>query len=295
MSKKALITGATGFVGSNLARGLLCAGWQVDIIVRPSSNLKLLEEISEQLNVYEYACEINTLIDVMAQSKPDIVFHVASLFLSDHRSDQVDTLIQSNILFGAQLLEAMSIVGVHNIVNTSTSWEHYENKDYSPVNLYAATKKAFQDVLQYYVEAKGFKVVTLKLFDTYGPNDPRPKLINLLIRASRTGEPLSISPGDQKINLTYIDDVVSAYITAAKRLSTGIVDGIEEFGVFSDNTVSIKDFVTIFSNAVDAKLIIHWGGRGYRNREVMTPWNAANRLPSWIATVDLPEGIRRIW
>ena len=68
----------------------------------------------------------------------------------------------------------MKEVGVKILVNTGTSWQHYENKDYSPVNLYAATKQSFEAILQYYVEVASLKAITLKLFETYGLDDPRP-------------------------------------------------------------------------------------------------------------------------
>jgi len=290
--KKALVTGATGFVGSNLVKRLLKEGWKVDVIVRPSSHLDILEDVSQSLKVHVYDGDIHALIDIMSSSSPDVVFHIASLFLSDHSSEQVDALINSNVLFGAQLLEAMTKADVHSLVNTSTSWEHYENKDYSPVNLYAATKRAFQDLLQYYIEAKGMKAITLKLFDTYGSSDPRPKLINLLLKIAESGETLAMSPGEQKIDLVHIDDVVQAYFIAAQRLLDGKVEGHEQYGVGTGNPITLKELVGILEKQLGKKIDIDWGGREYRCREIMCPNEIDENILTSRKCISLIDGIK---
>jgi len=294
MSKKAFVTGATGFVGSHLVRALLKADWNVSVVARPSSNLDVLAAVRDDITVYEYSGEIQSLTDAISICKPDVVIHVASLFLSEHQPEQVHALIESNILFGNHLLEAMVASDVKCFINTSTSWEHYENKDYSPVNLYAATKRAFQDIMQFYVEAKGIQAITLKLFDTYGADDPRPKLMNLLKRIAETGEMLSMSPGEQEIDLVHIDDVVQAYLIAAQRFLDGKVTGHEIYGVGSGNPTTLKQLVAILEKETGRKINIEWGGRSYRDREVMGVWNCYDSIEDWIPKINLIEVLKGI-
>jgi len=229
--------------------------------------------------------------EIVGQSSPQVVFHLASLVLGDHESDDVSALVSSNILLGTQLLEAMANNGIKYLINTGTYWEHYENKKYSPVNLYAATKHAFQDILQYYSEAKGINAITLKLFDPYGPNDPRPKLLNLLVKITKTGEKLAMSPGEQKIDFVHIDDVVQAYIVAAQRLLEGEDAEHEVYGVASGHPITLKELVKIVEEVTKKKLNIEWGGRHYRGREVMWPWNGYKPLPMWKPKTRLGDGI----
>jgi nucleoside-diphosphate-sugar epimerase len=231
------------------------------------------------------------MISIMAASNPAIIFHLASLFLSEHSAHDVDRLIISNVLFGAQLLEAMAIHGITNIVNTGTSWQHYENKAYSPVNLYAATKQAFEDILRFYVEAKGVKAITLKLFDTYGPNDTRPKLFHLLEKIARERMALAMSPGEQIIDLVHVSDVVSAFETASNRLMNALVDGHEQYAVSSDTPMSLQAVVRTFERVLGRRLAIEWSGRPYRAREVLTLWNRGKRLPGWAPAFSLEAGI----
>jgi len=294
MNKKAFVTGATGFVGSHLVRALLEADWEVSVVVRPSSNLDVLAGIRDEITVYEYSGEIQSLMDAISICKPDVVIHVASLFLSEHQPEQIHALIESNILFGNHLLEAMVASDVKNFINTSTSWEHYENKDYSPVNLYAATKRAFQDIMQFYVEAKGIQAITLKLFDTYGADDPRPKLMNLLKRIAETGEVLSMSPGEQEIDLVHIDDVVQAYLIATQRLLDDKVRDHETYGVGSGEPISLKELVALIEEETGRKMNIEWGKRQYREREVMHLWSMFSCLNGWAPEVKLIQASKKL-
>ena len=184
MRKKVVITGASGFVGSNLTRYLLGKNIEVYIIVRPTSDISFLEKKDYNLNIFRYDKDINKLISFFNEIQPDCVFHLASNVIAEHKANQIDSLVQSNITFGLHLLEAMKETGVKRLVNTGTFWQHYNNEEYNPVCLYAATKQAFETLLEYYVQAESFKVITLKLFDTYGENDRRPKLINLFCKYS---------------------------------------------------------------------------------------------------------------
>ena len=125
------------------------------------------------------------------------------------------------------------------------------------------------------------KVIALKLFDTYGPNDPRPKLFRLLKTVSERQEPLAMSPGEQLIDLVYIDDVVKAYLIAAERLQAGLAYDHESYAVSSGRPISLKELVRTYEQVTGKKLPIQWGGRPYRPREVMVPWNRGEKLPGW--------------
>ncbi len=289
--KVALVTGGTGFVGSNLCRRLVRDDWKVHLIATPNDSSALLDDIRDQLQIHVHDGSADNMSSIMAITKPDVVFHLASLFLSEHAANDIDRLIVSNVLFGTQLLDAMAAHGITRFVNTGTSWQHYGNEAYSPVNLYAATKQAFEDILLYYVEAKGVQAITLKLFDTYGPNDPRPKLFHLLEKLAYEGTSLAMSPGKQIIDLAHVSDVVAAFEVAAHRLVQTHVVGHEGYAISSDTPMSLQAVVETFERVLGRKLAIEWGGKPYRAREVMTPWDKGQRLPGWKPAVPLEAGI----
>lgn len=288
---RALVTGATGFVGSHLVDDLIRKGWEVHSLLRTSAQ----GDDSRQLG-HRHIWDDSTdgLLRIMSAARPDTVFHLASLFLAQHRSEDVVPLVESNVRLGGQLLEAMSRSGVDCLVYAGTSWQHFENKPYSPVCLYAATKQAFADILRYYTEAASIRAVTLTLYDTYGPGDRRPKLFSMLRQAASNTVALEMSPGEQLLDLVYIDDVVAAFEGAHDMLHSVSMRGVEEFAVTSGRAVPLKEVVACYTRVTGKMVNINWGGRPYRAREVMVPWNCGRILPGWRAEISLEEGIRRM-
>jgi nucleoside-diphosphate-sugar epimerase len=288
-----LLSGATGFIGSHLVPLLMRAGWETHIVSRANSRLPSIPEFS-MIGNHIHDGSTEGMIDIVKDVKPSLVIHLASIFISQHEPGDVEELIKSNVLFGTQLLEAMRINNVKHLINTGTTWQHYEKKEYSPVNLYAATKQAFEALLQYYIESAGMQVITLKLTDSYGPDDPRPKLMNLLKLIAENMQPLAMSPGEQRIDIVHVDDVVRAYVLAAERLLSGAVEKHERYAVRSGLPLQLREFVRMIEHELGRELPIKWGARTYRVREVMDPWEGG-LLPGWSAQVELEQGIRTLF
>ena len=290
---KVLLTGATGFIGSQLAQRLIAEGHEVAIVVRPESQLNILQAVLPRIHqVHVYDGCYSSLLHALQEAQPEVVIHVASLFLAQHKPEDVARLVESNLNFPTQLLEAMSQLGIKQLINTGTSWQHYQNEAYNPVNLYAATKQAFEMLLAYYVEAQGFKAITLKLFDTYGPGDTRPKLFSLLRKTARSGETLRMSPGEQLLDLVYIDDVLDAYMLAMARLPE--VTKANIYAVSNPASLSLRELVRIYGETVGRPVSVEWAGLPYRPREVLEPWTGHELVPGWLARVALADGIVRM-
>ncbi|MFA5171979.1 MAG: NAD-dependent epimerase/dehydratase family protein [Sulfuriferula sp.] len=291
-ARVALVTGGTGFVGANLVGRLVRDGWETHVIVRSDSNLSVLSGVEHAIQIHVHDGSTEQLIEIVKFASPLVVFHLASLFLAQHTPQDIEPLIHSNLLFSTQLIEAMSRVdGVCHLINTGTSWQHFESKEYSPVCLYAATKQAFEAILTYYVEASNISAISLQLHDTYGPNDSRAKLFTLLRRTARTQEKLLMSPGEQLIDLVYIDDVLDAYLLAAERCLQNEVVRHEIYSVTSGNPIKLRDLVATYGQITGQTLEVEWGARAYRPREVMLPWSKGSVVPGWAPKITLAEGI----
>jgi nucleoside-diphosphate-sugar epimerase len=289
----AFVTGATGYIGSQVVRRLVTDGWIVHAVARSGSQLDLLAKVRESVSLHRHDGSTEQLFHIIQAASPDIVFHLAAFASVTHTSRDVVPMLRSNIEFGTQLVEAMLASRVYALVNTGTFSQHYGNRDYDPSSLYDATKQAFRDILKFYTETTPLKVVTLELYDNYGPDDPRSKIMNLLKGAALTGKPLAMSPGEQLVDVVYIDDVVDAYMAAERHLAEhGTKD--EVFAVTSGHPISLKELVRVFEEAAGLRLHIEWGGRSYRPREIMVPWNKGVAPPGWKAKVALREGIARL-
>lgn len=289
--RRALVTGATGFVGSRVARHLDDAGWDVYALVRAGSSPARLGEHARGL-LHDGTTE--GMVELVGGCRPDVVFHLASLFVAEHRTADVTPLVESNVLLGTQLAEAMRVHGLTRLVNTGTVWQHYQDEPYHPSCLYAATKQAFVDVLRYFGEAAGLTAITLELCDSYGPGDPRPKLMAALLRAARGGARLALTDGRQELDLVHVRDIARAYEVAAERLLSGAVRGHESYVVRTGAPVSVRGLVERFSEVSGRELQADWGARPYRAREVMRPWPGGQSLPGWRAEIELDQGIREL-
>lgn len=281
IQKTALITGGAGFVGSNLARRLIENGWGLHLVIRSGTDCRLIHELLPAIHLHIHDGSTQGLVGIVRMARPTVAFHIASYFRAEHKPEDVEPMLHSNLVFSTQLLEAMAENGVGLLVNTGTTWQNYENQPYSPVCLYAATKQAFEDMLQYYVEAKGLAAITLKLSDTFGPSDIRPKLLNQLIRIAEEGKHLAMSPGEQLIDIVHIDDVVDAFLLAAQRLLDGLVSDRECYAVRSNEILPLRGLVESFLGSRDLAADIAWGERPYRKREVMVPATIDPLLPGW--------------
>jgi nucleoside-diphosphate-sugar epimerase len=288
---KILITGATGFIGQHLIKRLLKKDLSLVAIIREESDAS---KIDSRVKIFRYANNIDTLITLFQNERFDGVIHLASLFLASHKSQEIPSLILSNIQYGTELLEASKLTRTKWFINTGTFWQHYHDEPYNPVNLYAATKQAFEDIAKYYTETSDLIFTTLKLNDTFGPDDTRNKIFNLWHRLSHTNDSLEMSPGEQIIDICFIEDVIDAYEVLMKHI-THNVESVKNktFLIHGQNTMSLQELAKIFEDSTGTTLNIHWGGREYREREVMTPCKHIETLPEWKPRHTLQEAIKK--
>jgi nucleoside-diphosphate-sugar epimerase len=291
---KVFITGITGFIGRHLSKRLVNDGIEVSAIVRKRKDVESFENDNISCFLYDNRVHLGSYFE---NEGFDGIIHLASCFIKEHIFEDIDDLISSNILFSTKILESAVEAGIPWFINTGTFWQHYNNETYSPVNLYAATKQAFEDIARYYIQSSDTYFVTLKLNDTYGPGDTRPKIFNMWKDIAETGKTLEMSPGEQMIDIVYIDDVVDAYVKLMNLLTNNDQkrNNLKSFAVSSGKVISLKDLAEIFSHVSGKKLNILWGKTPYRKNEVMIPWNRGNPVPEWEPRVSLEEGIKKLF
>jgi nucleoside-diphosphate-sugar epimerase len=292
MKKRAIVTGATGFVGSNLAKKLISNGWEVHTINRRVTPfLDKLAQLGVKNTIIQNGSE-SLIPKIISSINPHVVFHLAACVITNHVPRDIDQLMESNIIFGAYILEGLRDCETKNIINTGTFWQHYLNNNYSAVNLYAASKQAFQSIIDFYVESYSIKAITLKLFDNYGPNDSRNKLFNQLSKAAKTGNDIDMTMGEQIINLVYIDDVVESFVVAYDLINDATFNGHSQFKVSSSEEISLKDLVLLYEKTLGKPIKINWGAKPYRDREMFYCPKIGSNLPNWTPKVTLQKGLK---
>jgi len=292
--KTVLITGATSFIGFALCSHMIDLGCDVHVVVRPSTDLSRFNTLKVKPIIHQDQGTMDCFRNALAACNPDVVYHLATRYLREHTADDIGPMIESNILFGTRLLEAMCEAKVANLIYAGTYAQHYGDDEVMALNLNAATKEAFRTIVDYYVDAKGIFASQLTLFDVYGPGDWRFRLVNAICESQKTGAHLALPTEDFPLDLIYVDDAVSAFVQAGQQiLATPESISSKEFAVSSGKHFRLSEIIDIFEKVEGTKVIRDWGKFPIPERAPRRLWTG-DPVPGWQPEVSLEEGISRL-
>ena len=212
--KKILLTGATGFLGSELLKSFTLQ-YDVYIITRHKSLNKNFPKKKIKIISYKTFGELNKKL---IRLKLDYVVHCATHYVKQHNFDDLEKLNKSNILFGNVILENLNNMGVKKFINFSTVWENYDAKKENFFNLYAAYKNSFNSIINFYKKkAKKTQFYSLVISDTFGEFDVRKKIINTLRINFKKNKVTNIISKNLSLNLLNVKDIEFAVNLILKR------------------------------------------------------------------------------
>lgn len=209
------VTGATGFIGRALSERLVRDGIELRVLARDPGRADGLAAEVVQGSITD-AAAVDRLV-----AGADTVFHVAGSFREPDMSEE--GYREVNVAAVRHVIEAARRHGARRVVHTSTVGIHgsvgagppaAEDSPIRPVGLYEETK-AEGDALALAEGAKGSpEVVVVRPTPVYGPGDTR--LVKLFRLAARE-RPLMLGDGRPHYHMIYIDDLVDAFLLAARR------------------------------------------------------------------------------
>lgn len=283
-TSRVVLTGVGGFLGSHLAHELITRNVELLLIVHETQPSSVISEVAEVASSKDLQWR-----DQLMRFNPTHIIHAATRFQVRHSRDDIQPMLRSNIEFGTQLLDIAHACG-SRFTTISSAWQMYQGKKNTPLNLYAATKQAFDTLADFY-RAEGLNLSRLYLFDVYGPGDRRQKLVPLLMEAARVKSPLMATSGRQLIDLTYVDDVVRAVVEVS--LGSDVPDCGD--WVVKSGPISVRRVAEIMSEAIGEAVPVTWGAIEERNKEMTFDWGLEPVVPGWKPEVDLPDGLLQTW
>ena len=203
--RKILLTGATGFIGSALVKNL-SKNNEIYVILRKKKKIK----ISNKINKIFFS-NYSELDKKIKKIKVDTIIHCATHYIKSHKTDDLEKLSNSNILLGNVLLNNLINMKVKKFINFTTVWENYDGKKNNFFNLYSVYKKAFSHLINYYDGIlKNVKFYNLTISDTFGEQDKRKKIINILNINYKKNLITKIVSKNLFLNLLNVEDIINA-------------------------------------------------------------------------------------
>jgi nucleoside-diphosphate-sugar epimerase len=289
---RALVTGATGYVGSRLARHLRDAGWEVHAVVRPGSDRGGLPQ-AVVCHVHDRSAA--SISWIVREAAPDVVLHLASEAQPRHSVENLDGIVAANIGFGAQLLEAMASAGASRLIEAGTNWEFDAAGQFRPNTFYAATKQAFRVLADYYVQRHGLSATTLLLYDVYGPGDWRGKFLSHLLNALKRNETMAATPGEQIVEFVHVDDVARGFLAAAQELlHADAKPALRRYRLDSGRRLPLREASALMARLAGRPECVRFGGRPYPPEQIMEPLAVGPRPPGWAPEISLEQGFRML-
>ncbi len=298
--RRALVTGATGFVGSHLARRLVQNGYEVHLIARATSNTWRITDILAKVSIHAVdLLEREKLAETVGSIQPDIIFHLANAGVYGGKHLPERDLIAVNFIGTHNLLNACEAVGYTCFVNTGSSAEYgpkgnpmSESDACDPVTMYGLTKLASTLCGRFEALAKNKPVVTLRLFSPYGPYDDPLRLMSYALVHAIKNVDLDLADPKAVRDYVYVGDVVEAYMNCIDRAAR---HPGEIINIGSGSQTPISTAIEQIMALTGSTSAIRWNAVSPRSFDARR-WEAdirkAGALLDWRPRYSLEEGLR---
>jgi len=279
-----LLTGATGFLGNNLLARLVDDGHNVTVIVRETSSLQRIARLLDRITVHRIGA--SSYQDLFAAGQIETIIHCAT----NYGRGAVDPaeLLDANLIMPLHLLQAGCNAGVRCFINTDTILD-------KGVSHYALSKNQFREWLENYSQKTVCVNVALEHF--YGPLDNPTKFVSFVVKQLLDGvDRIDLTPGEQKRDFIYIDDIVSAFILILGNCPS-MDGGYHEYEIGTGEPVSIRAFVELAKQlSGNTHTLLNFGAVPYRENEAMevSVDTAGIRALGWEPRTSLAEGLTRM-
>lgn len=208
ISKTILLTGATGFLGSELLKFWVKAGHNVIVLKRSSSSLTRIEKFVGICRFYDV--DLPEWEMVFNDFYIDSVVHVAANY--GNKGEELSEVMESNLLFPFELLKYSIKSGVREFINTGSSLP-------KEINAYARFKGYFVDLMV--SKRNEIHCVNIALEYFYGPGDDSWKFMSMvLLKLLENERSIDFTEGLQRRDFIFIADVVSAFDTVLNSLNS---------------------------------------------------------------------------
>ena len=292
---KVLVTGASGFIGSNVVRKLIAEECEVYALIRPTSNTWRLKDVIHSVRIVP--CDLSSTGELdkwLKQILPELCIHLAWFAEPGKYLNSPENL--RCLSESVHLVERLANLGCRRFVGTGTCFEYDLNLGYfseesvtKPRSLYSASKLALQLILEQLGRVTGMEVAWVRLFYQYGPFEDHRRLVPSVTCSLLRKEEVKVTKGEQIRDFLHVEDVAAAiWAVAGSNLSGPINIG-------SGKPVAVRDMVTRIGTILDRLDLIALDALPYSESDPMFICANNCRLTehtTWVPRYNLEQGLR---
>ena len=300
-----LVTGACGFIGTNLCHSLLNDGYFVTGVDAFTNNYQTSIKKENQKDLQKFKnfafieCDLLEVDLAPMVEGVDVIFHLAGQ-PSVHNSWGDDFRVYSNrnIVLTQRLLRAANEANTARFVNSSSSSIYgrvsstptKESDEKRPISPYGVTKLAAENLVTLYGSEFGLSTVSLRYFTVFGPRQRPDMAFNKLINAGHNGESFPLhGDGSQIRDFTFVGDVVEANKLAA----FAEVDSGSVFNIGGGSPVTMSETITMLEEIMDLSIQIDFTPLGPGNPMITTAdCTSASAVLGWKPKMDIYNGLK---
>lgn len=292
---RVLLTGATGFIGSHVARLLVRESCEVHALVRESSDLWRINDIIPLLHLAR--CDLmasDRLSAHLERIRPDLCIHLAWYAIPGKYLTALENL--SLLRASIDLASRLATLGCKRFIGIGTCFEYDTSLGYlsetsptKPHNLYAASKLALQVVLEQLANVTAMEVAWLRLFYQYGPFEDERRLVSSVICSLLRNHEAKVTKGEQIRDFLHVEDVAAAIWAVARSDLSGPVN------IGSGKPVAVRDIVTKIGAILGRSELIAVGALPHNLSDPMFICANNRRLSentTWVPQYDLEKGLQ---
>lgn len=277
MNKKVLVSGITGFLGSQIAQELNDNGFELIAIRRTNSDLSRCTEFLDNVKWIELSDNWEEqLIDL----KPQVIIH--SAWEGVAAVDRDNWKVQmNNIPFTLKLLSIAKEVNVEKFIGFGSQAEYGtfsgvidENYAIDPKTAYGLSKNLCNQTIKVFCEQNNIDWYWLRLFSFFGEKEAGNWFIPSLIKNISENKPMDMTPGEQRYAYMYIGDLASIIVKIVKSSAKS-----GTYNLSSKQSVSLKEIVEKIINIIKPlDPLVNFGALPYRENQPMLIQGAVSKL-----------------
>jgi nucleoside-diphosphate-sugar epimerase len=304
--EKVLVTGASGFIGTELIKKLDAKGYEVEILERYVTGRYSLGKKSHHVMHYASLTDYPAIKNIIRESQPDYVVHLAAVSAVAFSYDHFLEVSEANYLGTINLAEACHREVNHfkQFIFAGTSEEYgltlkdkskplTEESQLSPNSPYAVAKVAGDLYLRYMHLAYKFPYTVLRPFNTYGRKGNNHFFIESVVSQMLKGDKVFLGDPAATRDWLYVDDHVDGYV---KALGNPKAIG-QEIQLCTGKAYTTKETAELIARLTGFKGEIVWNATPKRPLDAFVligDSSKAKSLLGWEHTINLEEGLKKV-